>query len=203
MGHLNIETIMTYLDGKAGDAEKSEIEAHLAVCAACSESKRQAVAMERLLREAASFQMPARLVQGLKDLFPAGGKPAKPFLAKILASREFDSFDQPMLAGVRSAAAPARQLVFRAGDLDVDLKIEPAKGNERITLTGQVMSQASNFVHNAVVRLECDGMVRYRTRTNEMGEFSFEVPNDSYDLSIEINGERIAILDVHSPGSRT
>jgi hypothetical protein len=53
-----------------------------------------------------------------------------------------------------------------------------------------------SFVHNAVVRLESDGMVRYRTRTNKIGEFSFEVPDDTYDLSIEINGQRIAILDV-------
>jgi len=203
MGHLNIENIMAYLDGNATSAEKSEWESHLAVCAACSESKRQAVAMERLLHDEAGFQTPARLVQALKDVFPAGDKPAKPFLADMIASRDFDSFDQPMPAGVRSIATPARQYLFRAGELDVDVKIEPAKGNERITLTGQAMSAASNFVHNAVVRLESDGMVRYRTRTNKLGEFSFEVPNDAYDLSIEINGERIAIPDVHSPGSQT
>jgi hypothetical protein len=188
---------MTYLDGKATDAEKSKTEAHLAVCAACSESKSQTEALERLLHEEADFQTPEHLVQGLKDLFPAGPtapKPTKPFLAKIIASLCFDSFNEPMLAGVRSPAVPARQRVFRAGEIDVDVRIEPAKGNKRITLTGQVM----NFVHNAVVRLESEGMVRYRTRTNEMGEFSFEVPNNTYDLSIEVNGQRIAILDVHS-----
>jgi hypothetical protein len=199
MGHLSIKTIMAYLDGKATDAEKSKMEAHLVVCAACSESKRQTEAMERLLHEEADFQTPAHLVQGLKDLFPAGPKPAKPFLAQIIASLGFDSFNEPLLSGVRSVAAPPRQRIFRVGEIDVDVKIEPAKGNKFITLTGQVMSDVSNVVHNAVVRLESDGMVRYRTRTNPIGEFSFEVPDDAYDLSIEINGERIAILDVHSP----
>jgi hypothetical protein len=190
---------MTYLDGNAPEAEKAKMDAHLAVCAACSESKRQTEALERLLHEEAGFQMPAHLVQGLKDLFPAGSQPAKPFLAQIIASRGFDSFNEPIPAGVRSPAAPPRQCLFRAGEIDVDVKIEPAQGNKRIILTGQVLSDSSNFVHDAVVRLESEGMVRYRTRTNQMGEFSFEVPNDAYDLSIEINGERIAILDVHSP----
>lgn len=199
MEHLSIENIMTYLDGKAADAEKARIEAHLAVCAACSESKRQTEAMEQLLHEETDFQTPAHLVQGLKDLFPAGPRPVKPFLAQLMASLSFDSFNEPLMAGVRSPAAPARQRIFRAGDIDVDVKIDPGKGNKRITLTGQVMSEASNFVHDAVVRLESDGMVRYRTRTNQMGEFSFDVPNEAYDVSVEINGERIAIRDVHSP----
>jgi len=206
MGHLSIENIMTYLDSKATDAEKSKMEAHMAVCAVCSESKRQTEALERLLHEEADFQTPAHLVQALKDLFPAdstASKPAKPFLAQIIASMGFDSFDEPMLAGIRSHAVLTRQRVFRAGEIDVDVKIDPAKGYTHITLTGQVMSEVSNFVDNALVRLESDGMVRYRTRTNEIGEFSFEVPHDRYDLSIEINGQRIAILDVLDDASNS
>jgi hypothetical protein len=153
-----------------------------------------------MLREEADFQTPAHLVQALKDLFPPDStapEPARPFLAQIIASLDFDSFSEPMLAGVRSSAALPRQRVFSAGDIDVDVKIEAAQGNKRISLTGQVMSEVSNFVQNAVVRLESDGMVRYRTRTNKMGEFSFEVPNEAYDLSVEVNGQRIAILSVH------
>jgi hypothetical protein len=206
MGHLNIENIMTYLDGTATDTEKFKMEAHLAICAVCSESKGQTEAIERLLHEEADFQTPAHLVQSLKDLFPAGPTapaPARPFLAQIIASLGFDSFNEPMLSGVRTPAAPPRQRVFSAGDIDVDVKIELAKANRCITLTGQVMSDVSNFIQNAVVRLESDGMVHYRTRTNEMGEFSFEVPNDAYDLSIEVNGQRIAILDVHKDASNS
>ena len=108
------------------------------------------------------------------------------------------SFHDPIPAGTRSPAAPPRQCIFRAADIDVDVKIDPGKDNKRISLTGQAIS-ATNFVQDAIVRLESQGKIRYRTRTNLLGEFSFDVPNESYDLSIEVNGERIAILDVHSP----
>ena len=154
--------------------------------------------MDRLLRDTAAGQTPPHVVQALKDLFPLDGtKPKMPFLARMIASLSFDNWDQPIMAGVRSIAVPPRQRLYRAGDIDIDVKVEPSMDGKRITLTGQVLSDGSDFFDN-IVRLEHDGMVHYRTRTNVLGEFSFEVPNDTYDLSIEIHGERIAVLDVNA-----
>ena len=99
-------------------------------------------------------------------------------------------FDQPMLAGVRCPGTAARQRIFRAGDIDVDVKIESAEAGERITLAGQVLSGKSDFFDNAPVRLESQGVVRFRTRTNAVGEFLFEVENETYHLSIELKKER-------------
>src|SRR6185295_18593023 len=109
----------------------------------------------------------------------AGGKHRK-----IIASLVFDTLYEPMPAGVRRVGAPPRQLLFRAGDVDVDVKIESMEANDRITLVGQVLSSASKFFDNTPVKLESHGIVRYRTRTNVVGEFSFdEVPKDTYHLS--------------------
>ena len=55
MREVTTEDIMNYLDGKASDAEKSELEAHLAVCAECSRSKEQIQALERRLRKEPRF----------------------------------------------------------------------------------------------------------------------------------------------------
>jgi hypothetical protein len=106
---------------------------------------------------------------------------------------------RPRLRHFRSAltgrcpacGCPPRQLLFRAGDVDVDVKIESMEANDRITLVGQVLSTTAKFFDNTPVKLESHGIVRYRTMTNLVGEFSFdEVPKDTYHLSVDLPKDR-------------
>jgi hypothetical protein len=197
MQHLSPENILAYLDGNAADTEKSEMEAHLAVCGECTESKAEYQDLVGMLQEEVSLQPPAHFVEAWKNVARTVPAPRKPTLRQIIASLVFDSFDQPILAGVRHVGATPRQRLFRAGDIDVDVKIESTEIGKEITLVGQVLSPTSKFFVNAPVTLESHGGQRYQTCTNEVGEFSFEVPNDTYDLSIELNEGRVSILTVH------
>ena len=89
-----------------------------------------------------------------------------------------------------------------AGDVDVDVKIESMEANDRITLVGQVLSNAAKFFDNTPVKLESHGIVRYRTRTNVVGEFSFdEVPKDTYHLSVDLPEGQITLFCVHRGNS--
>jgi hypothetical protein len=85
-----------------------------------------------------------------------------------------------MFAGARSSGASAAPSLYRAGEAGVDVKIEVTEANGRITVVGQLLSGPSNFLGGTNVSLESGGIVRYQTRTNETGEFSFEVPRDTY-----------------------
>jgi hypothetical protein len=86
---------------------------------------------------------------------------------------------------IRRFGARPLQLVYRADDVDVDLRIESTPAN-RINLVGQVLSSA-NFFENVPVKLESHGIVRYQTQTNEVGEFSFDdIPRDTYNLSVDL-----------------
>jgi hypothetical protein len=192
MRHLTTENIITYLNGRAPDAEKSETEAHLAVCIVCSESRTQIRALERRLRREPCYELPPDFVAGLLNLFPAVREPEKTSFRQIVASLIYDSFDQPMLAGARRLTVAPRHLLFCAGDIDVDVKIE-SSGDQQMTLTGQVLSGSSRFFDNAPVTLESGGPVRYQTCTNEMGEFSIEVPNDTYRLFVDLPEGQIDI----------
>ena len=71
MRHVNTENILNYLDGKVTDAEKSELEAHWAVCAECSESKKQIQALVLWLHMEARFEPAARAVQEWIALSPS------------------------------------------------------------------------------------------------------------------------------------
>ena len=154
------------------------------------------------LREDSAFEPPAELVQWGVDLFQPVMQLEKSGLRKIIAALVYDTFDQPMLAGVRRVGAPPRQLLFRAGDVDVDVKIESMEANDRITLVGQVLSSATKFFDNTPVKLESHGIVRYRTRTNVVGEFSFdEVPKDTYHLSVDLPEGQITLFCVHRGNS--
>jgi len=202
MRHLTVENIMDYMDGMGTDVEKSTVETHLGDCQECSEVKQEFQLLTMQLREDSAFEPPAELVQWGVDLFQPMMQPEKSGLRKIIAALVFDTFDQPMLAGVRRVGAPPRQLLFRAGDVDVDVKIESMEANDRITLVGQVLSSATKFFDNTPVKLESHGIVRYRTRTNVVGEFSFdEVPKDTYHLSVDLPEGQITLFCVHRGNS--
>ena len=205
MRHLNAENIMEYMDGQATAESKTTMENHLSQCSDCVELKQELEQFMLQLQADALFEPPAELVQWGVNLFQpmlqpketVGGK-----VRKFVASLVFDTFDEPMLAGVRRVGAPPRQLLFRAGDVDVDVKIESMEANDRISLVGQVLSNTEKFFDNTPVKLESHGTVRYKTMTNFVGEFAFdEVPKDTYHLSVDLPEGQITLFCVHRGNS--
>ena len=203
MRHATVENIVSYMTGEPTDVEKLTFEDHLVTCPECSDLKQEFQALLSRLREDSSFEPPADAVQWSVGLFqPITRRESKGAVRKIIAALVFDTYDEPMLAGVRRVGVPPRQLLFRAGDVDVDVKIESMEANDRITLVGQVLSSATKFFDNAPVKLESHGIVRYRTRTNVVGEFSFdEVPKDTYHLSVDLPEGQITLFCVHRGNS--
>jgi anti-sigma factor RsiW len=198
MRHISAEILVNYLDASWAGTEKSNIEAHLSECAECVRLKQELQSLLTRLQQDAAFEPPRELTAWAVNLFqpladePAGG------LRKFVASLVFDTYDQPMLAGTRHMGPPPRQLLFRAGDVDVDVKIESMEANDRITLAGQVLSSAAKFINDVPVKLESHGVERYRTKTNVVGEFSFdEIPKDTYHLSVDLPEGQITLFCVH------
>ncbi len=202
MRHVTAEVLVNYIDELCTDAEKATIDNHLTSCSDCTELKQELQSLVSRLRQEASFDPPADLVQWGVNLFQPVMQPRTGGLPKFIASLVFDTFDQPMFAGMRRVGTPPRQLLFRAGEVDVDVKIESLEANDRITLVGQVLSGAAKFFDNTPVKLESHGIVRYRTKTNVVGEFSFdEVPKDTYHLSVDLPEGQITLFCVHRGNS--
>jgi len=201
MRHVTVENLIDYIESQSSDVEKSTLELHMTACNECEELKQEFQIVIARLREDASFEPPAELLQWGINLFQPVAQPkGASGLRKFIASLVFDTYDQPMTAGVRRVGAPPRQLLFRAGDVDV--KIESMEANNRITLVGQVLSSNAKFFDNTPVKLESHGIVRYRTRTNVVGEFSFdEVPKDTYHLSVDLPEGQITLFCVHRGNS--
>jgi len=202
MRHLTAEAVVNYMDGSLPEAERPAIELHLNSCKDCAELKQEFQSLITRLQADASFEPPADLVQWGVNLFQPVLQTKPGGLRKFIASLVFDTFEQPLFAGMRRVSAPPRQLLFRAGDVDVDVKIESMEANDRITLVGQVLSTATKFFDNAPVKLESHGIVRYSTKTNVVGEFSFdEVPKDTYHLCVDLPEGQITLFCVHRGNS--
>src|SRR5438552_9620196 len=184
MQHTSTDNLINYIHGQSSDVEKLTVETHLMSCRKCTEQNQEFRGLISLLQEDSAFEPPTELVQWGVNLFQPIMRPQETTrggVRKIIASLIFDTFDQPALAGVRRVGVPPRQLLFRAGDVDVDVKIESMEANDRITLAGQVLSNTAKFFDNTSVKLEAQGAVRYKTLTNPVGEFTFdEVPKDTY-----------------------
>jgi hypothetical protein len=205
MRHVNAENLMEYMDGQATSEAKVTIESHLSQCSDCLQLKQELGQFVLQLQQDATFEPPAELVQWGMSLFQPMLQPKQTIggkIRKFVASLVFDTFDEPMLAGVRRVGAPPRQLLFRAGDVDVDVKIESMEANDRISLVGQVLSNTEKFFDNTPVKLESHGTVRYKTMTNFVGEFAFdEVPKDTYHLSVDLPEGQITLFCVHRGNS--
>ena len=105
----------------------------------------------------------------------------------------FDSFVQPMPAGVRGVAqVPARQLVYQSGSLMADLRIEPQNDFRNFAVVGQIVDSdrpGRRFDSIPVVLHGRKGPLALAT-TNKFGEFQFNFDFEpSVTLEIEVPGE--------------
>lgn len=160
------------LDGKESEPEvKNLLEEYSLPC----------VSRDRLLQE---------LWGTLESLFRA-----REALRRVMnaARLVFDSFLQPMPAGVRSVSQlPFRQLVYRSGSLMADLWLEP-QTESNVALVGQIVDSNKPdrpLDLTSVVLHGPKGRIAYAT-TNQFGEFhlSFDF-EPSVTLEIEVGGSQ-------------
>lgn len=89
----------------------------------------------------------------------------------------FDSFLQPAPVGIRVSQLHGRQFIYQAGDLMIDLSLEPPQTDSgRILLVGQVMDSAKPERDLGVFSVGLQGTKGpiAMTSANKFGEFRFE-----------------------------
>jgi hypothetical protein len=177
MKHYTAQEWVDFVRGTVSEDHKVVMQAHLE--SGCQRCRREAKTWLRV-RETASRQLASdpddSVVRFVKGSFAISGrrrhKHSRGFLAEVL----FDSSRDPLPAGVRSAASTARQLLFGAGDLKIDLRIEPKEDSENVSVIGQILNSAEpgeNYVAASIALLKA-GKVVSVANTNRFGEFQLE-----------------------------
>jgi hypothetical protein len=173
-----------------------ELESHLSKdCADCAATAKFWQQLREIAARESTYNPPEAAVRMAKVEFAASRIHED---REITASMTFDSLSQPLLAGVRSvAAAAARQMVYEADGLTVDLRFDSQAHPNKVHLIGQVLDKRipRTSLTDACVMLWTDrGLPVVETRTNSLGEFTMEFADlDNLRLSIQVGGTHIRI----------
>jgi hypothetical protein len=112
-----------------------------------------------------------------------------------LAERIFDSALQPAPAGLRSASATGRRMVYRYGDCLLDLRMQA--GSRGVSLVGQVLSASNPAETYSRVRVVLwETSVLAETTSNEFGEFLLEAEGCvvPWVLAVEVAGHPTMVV---------
>jgi hypothetical protein len=144
-----------------------------------------------------NYQPPDSAVRIAKAAFAGAGLGSKKKGADSRVKVLFDSFLQPVLAGVRSAGAGTRQMLYRADPYQIDVQLEMKPSGNCVVVTGQLLNLSNPKVSAAGTRILVSNMHGdvVHSLANQFGEFSGEVKN-SGDLQLTFatsSGEPIVI----------
>jgi hypothetical protein len=192
--HIPFELLVDLAEGRVAAKESRDASAHLAACAACAGQLAQVEHLTQIMRSDNSEDAPRDLLAGALNLFRA--RPAREgFLRRVVAALSFDSGALRPAFGVRSGqASSSRQLLFSAGDVDVDLRLAP--GEEGWAVSGQVLGECGGGWAELGGAQE-EGRAA-RAELNELCEFALPaVPAGSYTLRLRLDDLLVEIPDLN------
>ena len=207
MEHFSEQVFADLVRGIETQAQ-AELRSHLASqCPQCVETFKVWSRLQAVVQKETDYCAPENAVRMAKLEFEAQRAGER----EIPVSLVFDSIAQPALAGVRSSGAvAARQMVYEAEGMMVDLRFDQRPGSKAISLIGQVLDRQGarrSLAHAPVMLWTEKGLVLTETRTNGFGEFhlEFEV-QDHMRLSIQAFGGNViriplASLNAYQEGS--
>ncbi|HET7107914.1 MAG TPA: hypothetical protein VFI38_13975 [Candidatus Acidoferrum sp.] len=198
MEHFSVEKWIDFVNQAVTTNERQQMDQHLSL--GCKSCQKTVSLWQRVRASAAAegnYQPPESAVRIAKAAFAGAGfgSPAKAAESKVKLL--FDSFLQPLLAGVRSAGAGTRQMLYRADPYQVDVQLEMKPGANRVVVTGQLLNLSNPKIIATGTRILVSNMHGdvVHTVANQFGEFSGEVKN-SGDLQVTFatpSGEPIVI----------
>jgi anti-sigma factor RsiW len=186
--HLSFERLVDLVEGHLSPAEQKPLLAHITSCARCAAEMRWLEQVIGLMRTDTSEDAPPDVIDRARRLFQPRPTPVPSDWRRIVALVNFDSQQRPLALGVRSGQPAARQLLLKAEDYDLDLRITPAGSAWQVT--GQLLGPESA----GEVELQGgDGLIQ--AELNDLGEFSLPpTPAGVYRLIL-----RLAQVEIELP----
>jgi hypothetical protein len=170
---------------------KAGMQAHLAAgchpCAATLRFWRSALAVAA--RDVSAEPPPESAIRQARASFGLARPKGLVARAAEAASLAFDSFRQPLPAGVRATGTSPRQMLYQAGPYVLRLRVEPGSASERLSVVGQVVDDAdpTRAMKDLAVLVFSGTHAVDRTLTNNLGEFELEPePADNLRLSVAV-----------------
>jgi hypothetical protein len=194
MKHFESQDWIDFVRRISSQEQNGKMQAHLdSACPSCLDDFGIWKWMTEFGQREASAEPPEAVLRIVKSAIMSRAPEKERSLMRELAELVFDSYSQPQVSGVRSTASAPRQLLYRAGSLLIDMRLQSTSDTERFALIGQVLvsGEAKHAVRQVPVHLLSGTDQLASTATNQFGEFYLE-HRTSKDLqvSLEVSEER-------------
>lgn len=206
--HYRSEHWVDFVNGKLPAEQMHAMQQHLdEPCRRCSKMVQTWTRVRDAARRESRYAAPDSVVRHVRGAFSLLARPATPSRALQIPRLVFDSLWQPAVAGVRAAAVSSRQVLYRAGELAIEMRMEPEPLSERVNIAGQIYNtaQQGEGLPDVLVVVRSDTTTVAEARTNRFGEFQLTfVPDEGLriafvvvknrDLSIPLDGKGASIF---------
>ena len=193
--HVPFPKLADLIEDRLTPNERAASLAHTSTCAHCREQMAGLTHIIELMRTDTTEDAPSHLIARVMDLFPARNtvEPAAKHSVwqRISATLSFDSAQLSPAFGLRAAQpAVARQLLFSAGQNDLDLRIAPS--GKGWAVSGQVLGECTSG------EIELHGAAgQVRTVLNDLCEFTLPpVQTGNYTLRLRLADSEIEVPDL-------
>jgi hypothetical protein len=174
MAHFTLEKWADFARNTLKEKDKEEMQGHLDTgCKRCADALKLWTHVRDVTSRVGAYQPPTGTVRTAKAIFGihASARRKAPILNLL-----FDSALAPSMAGVRSTATVARQLLYAAGAYRIDLRMEPQADTDRVSVLGQILNSAdpTRMIEPMAITLIQNRKVVSSSKTGTFGEFQLE-----------------------------
>jgi hypothetical protein len=206
--HFSTEEWLDFAMEQSSQEQRSAMSRHLETgCKNCSQLANLWDRVGQVAHRDSASEPPASAVQHVRRAFAIISESNRAKRTSLIPRLVFDTLWQPAMVGVRSTVGTPRQVLYRAGEISIEMRIEPEPRSERVNITGQVSNSAMKgelLPAIPVVITSGKGKVASAS-TNGFGEFhlafvpetgariSFGVATEM-ELSIPLDGSGVQLF---------
>ena len=178
------ETILNLVEDRLRATERKKIEAHVAECSKCAQTKAWATRTLRLMRTYSLHDAPEAVVQQAVKNFSIQQKTSAEW---IPAKLEFDSWMVPAMQGIRASNRGPRQWVYQTKHYKIILMLQQQQ--EEKSLIGQLVPLLPGTeTRGCLVEVISKSQPAINKVTNANGEFLIPAVK-AKNLQIRIHGD--------------
>src|SRR2546426_12524832 len=142
MKHFDISKWTDFVRGLSEKSAEVAIGHHLASgCRKCRHTAGLLRKLAAVVRRDLQVQVPEHAVRCARAIFILQQPEEVQVLPRIPARLLYDSFREPLPAGVRTQQRLSRQALYQAGDYTLALRLEHERGTSRVALVGQIQNR--------------------------------------------------------------
>jgi len=205
MRHFDINQWADMVRGLVSARDEEEMSAHLSSgCGPC----RRIVSILRAVAHIAVTDtrndIPSYAVHSARAIFALQRPEKLYFFPRLVGQLVFDSFKEPLPAGLRARHRMTRHMMYQAGDHSVDIRMEHLRAGGNVTLAGQIISRVNPERPIALlpIFLVSGKKILAHTVSNGFGEFQLEY-KPSRRLRLYLQGTQDLQRQIELPLERT